>query len=132
MSEHWNELTGDRADLASALTALVGTELDEQVFIACREDVGEQPDPLLDIAHMEEEAGDGRYQIYVTLPPGTTLDDFDLAWPTGTSIVDDSGDNATVELGPASPHDAAHALTSVAATLAAGPDGLVWSATLQD
>ena len=81
---------------------------------------------------MEEEPGDGRYQIYVTLPPGTTLDDFDLAWPSGTSIVDDSGDNATVELGPASPHDAAHALTSVAATLAAGPDGLVWSATLQD
>ena len=83
MSEHWNELTGDRADLATALTALVGTELDEQVFIACREDVGEQPDPLLDIAHMEEESGDGRYQIYVTLPPGATLDGPDLAWPTG-------------------------------------------------
>ena len=75
MSEHWNELTGDRADLATALAPLVGTELDEQVFIACREDVGEQPDPLLDIAHMEEESGVGRYQVYVTLPPGTTLDD---------------------------------------------------------
>ena len=88
---------------------------------------------------MEEEPGDGRYQVYVTLPPGTTLDDFDLAWPTGTSIVDDSGDNATVELGPASPHDAAHASTSVAATLAAGrrrpglvgdPAGLVAKASV--
>ncbi len=132
MSEHWNELTADLADLVAALTALVGTELDEQIFIAVREDVGDQPDPLLDIAHMEEEPGDGRYQIYVTLPTGTTVDDFDLAWPAGTSIVDDSGDNATVELGAASPHDAAHVLTSVAATLAAGPEGLVWSATQQD
>lgn len=132
MSEHWNELTADLTGLAAALTALEGTELDEQVFIACREDVGEQPDPLLDIAHMEEEAGDGRYQIYVTLPPGTTLDEFDLAWPTGTSVVDDSGDNATLALGPASPHDAARVLKRVAAALAAGPNGLVWSATQQD
>jgi hypothetical protein len=132
VSEHWNELTSDGADLAAALAAIVGTELDEQVFIACREDVGEQPDPLLDIAHMEEEPGDGRFQIYVTLPPGTTLDDFDLAWPSGTSIVDDSGDNATLALGAASPDDAATALTSVAAALAAGSEGLVWSATLQD
>ena len=130
LSEHWNELTGDRADLTSAFTALVGTELDEQVFIATRPEVGEQPDPLLDIAHMEEEPGDGRFQVYVTLPPGTTLDDFDLPWPSA-SIVDDSGDNATLELGPASPHIVARGLAEVAATLAPGADALVWSTTLE-
>ena len=56
---------------------------------------------------MEEEPGDGRFQVYVTLPPGTTLDDYDLPWPSGSGIVDDSGDNATLELGPASAHDVA-------------------------
>ena len=105
MAESWNELTGDLAALTSALAALKGTELEEQVFIATRADVGAQPDPLLDVAHMEEEPGDGRFQVYVTLPQGTTLDDYDLPWPSGSGVVDDSGDNATLELGPASAHD---------------------------
>lgn len=132
MTASWTELTADLADLADALAALEGTELDEQVFIASRPDVGAQPDPLVDVAHMEEEPGDGRYQIYMTLPPGTTLDDYELTWPSGTTVVDDSGDNATLELGAASPRDAARALRDVAATLMAGATGLVWSATQDD
>ena len=130
MTDEWNHLTDDLADLTAAISALEGTELDEQVFIAARTARGEQPDPLLDIAHMEEEPGDGRYQIYVTLPAGTTLDDFDLPWPPGTEVVDDSGDNATLELGATSAPQAARALADVAATLASAPEVLVWSATL--
>jgi hypothetical protein len=131
VAESWNELTGDLAALTSALAALEGTELEEQVFIATRPEVGAQPDPLLDVAHMEEEPGDGRFQVYVTLPQGTTLDDYDLPWPSGSGIVDDSGDNATLELGPASSHVVARGLADVAATLAPGADALVWSTTLE-
>ena len=131
MAESWNELTDDLAALTSALAALEGTELEEQVFIATRPEVGAQPDPLLDVAHMEEEPGDGRFQVYVTLPQGTTLDDYDLPWPSGSGIVDDSGDNATLELGPASAHIVARGLADVAATLAPGADALVWSTTLE-
>lgn len=130
MAESWKELTGDLAALTSALAALKGTELEEQVFIATRADVGAQPDPLLDVAHMEEEPGDGRFQVYVTLPQGTTLDDYDLPWPSGSGIVDDSGDNATLELGPASARIVARGLVDVATTLAEGADALVWSTTL--
>jgi hypothetical protein len=130
MTDEWNKLSGDVTDLTAALSALEGTQLDEQVFIAARTATGEQPDPLLDIAHTEEEPGDGRYQVYLTLPAGTTLDDFDLPWPTGTMVVDDSGDNATLELGAASARQVARALTDVAATLASEPEVLVWSATL--
>ena len=132
MAESWNELTDDLDALRDALDALQGTELEEQVFIASRSDVGEQPSPLLDIAHMEEEPGDGRFQVYVTLPVGTTLDDYDLPWPTGTGVVDDSGDNATIELGPAAPPLAARGLADVAAVLAAGSETLVWSTTLEE
>lgn len=130
MSETWSDASGDLSELAAALAALEGTELEEQVFIASRGVVGGQPDPLLDIAHMEEETGDGRFQVYVTLPAGTTLDDFELPWPPGTSVVDDSGDNATLELGAASPGDAAQAFRDVASALASGGGDLVWSATL--
>ena len=130
MAESWNELTDDLGALTSALAALEGTELEEQVFIAARAGIGAQPDPLLDVAHMEEEPGDGRYQVYVTLPQGTTLDDYDLPWPSGSGIVDDSGDNATLELGPASVKVVARGLVDVAATLGAGADALVWSTTL--
>ena len=129
MADVWNDLTSDLAALVGALASLEGTELDEQVFIAVRSGVGEQPEPLLDVAHMEEEPGDGRFQVFVTLPSGTTLDDFDLEWPPGTSVGDDSGDNATLELGTASPEAAARALRDVAAALTAGSDALVWSAT---
>ena len=55
------------------------------MFIARGARCRRQPDPLLDVAHMEEEPGDGRFQIYVTLPQGTTLDDFDLPWPSGSA-----------------------------------------------
>ncbi len=130
MAEVWNDLTADLAALVAALAALEGTELEEQVFIGTRGGVGEQPEPLLDIAHMEEEPGDGRFQVYVTLPKGTTLDDLDLEWPPGTTVVDDSGDNATLELGAASPAAAARALSEIAGALVAGSGALVWSATI--
>ena len=132
MAETWNTLGRDPSELAAALAGLEGTELEEQVFIASRDLAGGQPEPLLDIAHMEEETGDGRFQVYVSLPSGTTLDDFDLAWPDDTSVVDDSGDNATLELGAGSPDAVARALWDVASTLASGGGDLVWSATFEE
>ncbi len=146
----------DSRALADALDELVGTEYEQQVFVridgapegrsldVVHSDDAIDGEPLpatTDVARSDDERDGngwdqpfGRYLVYVGYTPGPPFAERGVPMPSGTLLIDDDGDGATVALPPLPVAAVIDVLHAWAHALLGGPatGDLVWSTTFDE